>query len=169
VQHRRPAGAPTVGTTSPEPRQGFKPFAAGVGQLAQHDALEPIDHHTPLSERIEAVDEFVGIALLHFSAGEIMQRGWGHRSGLLITDKPEFREHLASFALDQLWRLLVKTWEVTGSFLDASGISSDENLTVDELEPTLNRLLATGRVPFVHAAEWGVTPEGPLPLPRSNG
>lgn len=39
---------------------------------------------------------------LHFSAGEIMRRGWGHPYGRITTDQPEFREHLASFALDQL-------------------------------------------------------------------
>ena len=54
---------------------------------------------------------------LHFSAGEIMRRGWGHPSGIIITDKPEFREHLASFALDQLWRLYIETWNVATPLL----------------------------------------------------
>jgi Family of unknown function (DUF5677) len=101
---------------------------------------------------------------LHFSAGEIMRRGWGHPSGKMITDKPEFREHLASFALDQLWRLYVETWQVAMPLLEQAGISSDDNLTLEEIEPTINRLLALGKVPLVHAHEWNLTPEGPLDL-----
>jgi len=30
---------------------------------------------------------------IHFSAGEIMRRGWGMPGGVLTTDKPEFRTH----------------------------------------------------------------------------
>jgi hypothetical protein len=99
---------------------------------------------------------------LHFSAGEIMRRGWGHPSGRVITDKPEFREHLASFALDQLWRLYVETWNVTMPLLEEAGISGDESLTFDEMEPVIRRLVAIGKVPLVHAHEWNLTPQGPL-------
>jgi hypothetical protein len=101
---------------------------------------------------------------VHFSAGEIMRRGWGHPSGKIITDKPEFREHLTSFALDQMWRLYVETWMVTMPLLEKAGISSDDSLGSDEMEPVINRLAALGKVPLVHAHEWNLTPEGPLNL-----
>jgi hypothetical protein len=99
---------------------------------------------------------------LHFSAGEIMRRGWGHPSGKVVTNKPEFREHLASFALDQLWRLHVECWQVTTSFGEKAGVSGDDTLSFADIEPLLNRLLALGKVPLVHAHEWNLTPEGPL-------
>lgn len=99
---------------------------------------------------------------LHFSVGEIMRRGWGHPSGKMITDKLEFREHLASFALDQLWRLYVETWEVTLPLMEAAAISSDDSLGPVDMEPVLSRLLALGKVPLVHAHEWNLTPEGLL-------
>ncbi|MEU4214044.1 DUF5677 domain-containing protein [Actinoplanes sp. NPDC026623] len=99
---------------------------------------------------------------LHFSAGEILRRGWGHPRGALITDKQEFREHLASFALDQLWRLYTETWKVAIPFLEAAGISSDDAVGWDQMQPVLDRLLAAGKVPLVHAHEWNLTPNGPL-------
>ncbi|WP_204017919.1 DUF5677 domain-containing protein [Sphaerimonospora thailandensis] len=99
---------------------------------------------------------------LHFSAGEIMRRGWGHPSGKMITDKPEFREHLASFALDQLWRLYVETWGAAGMLMEGAGISSDDTLDSADMEPVLSRLLTLGKVPLVHAHEWNLAPEGPL-------
>jgi hypothetical protein len=101
---------------------------------------------------------------LHFSAGEILRRGWGHPSGKIVTDKPEFREHLASFALDQLWRLYIETWQVAMPLLEAAGINYDESLTYEEIEPVIDRLAALGKVPLVHAHEWNLTPEGPLDL-----
>ena len=99
---------------------------------------------------------------LHFSAGEIVRRGWGRPLGKIVTDKPEFREYLASFALDQLWRLYIETWKVTMPLLRTAGITSDESLSLDEMQPILSRLLAAGRVPLVHAHEWNLTPDGPL-------
>jgi hypothetical protein len=93
-----------------------------------------------------------------------MRRGWGHPSGKLITDKPEFRAHLASFALDQLWRLYVETWKVTLPLMDAAAISSDDSLGSVDMKPVLSRLLALGRVPLVHAHEWNLTTEGPMNL-----
>ncbi|MFF4305514.1 DUF5677 domain-containing protein [Streptomyces sp. NPDC001601] len=99
---------------------------------------------------------------LHFSAGEIMRRGWGHPSGRMTTSKSEFRSHLASFALDQLWRLHVESWDVTSSFWESAGVSGDDNLNFSDTEPVLNRLLSLGKVPLVHAHEWNLTPEGPL-------
>lgn len=99
---------------------------------------------------------------LHFSAGEIMRRGWGYPTGKVITNRPEFREHLASFALDQLWRLHVETWEVSSSFWEGAAVRGDETLSFADTEPVLNRLLALGQVPLVHAHEWNLTPNGPL-------
>jgi len=101
---------------------------------------------------------------LHFSAGEIMRRGWGHPAGRIVTDKTEFREHLAAFALDQLWHLYIETWNVTMPLWEAAGIRGDDTLSDEDMEPVVNRLLATGRVPLVHAHEWNLTPEGPLRL-----
>jgi hypothetical protein len=101
---------------------------------------------------------------LHFSAGEILRRGWGQPSGKLSTDKTEFREHLTHFALDQLWRLHLETWQASEPLLEASGISSDEELTFDVIKPALDRLGAAGKVPLVHAREWNLTPDGPLDL-----
>lgn len=99
---------------------------------------------------------------LHFSAGEIMRRSWGHPGGIVTTEKPEFREHLSAFALDQLWHLYVETWSVAMPLLSTAGVSSDEGLNDDELRSVLDRLLATGRVPLVHAHEYNLTPDGPL-------
>ncbi|MFE0463729.1 DUF5677 domain-containing protein [Kitasatospora sp. NPDC058965] len=99
---------------------------------------------------------------LHFSAGEIMRRGWGHPSGRITTNKPEFRSHLASFALDQLWRLYVESWDATSPFWESAGVSGDDSLSFSDTEPVLNRLLSLGKVPLVHTHEWNLTPEGPL-------
>jgi len=49
---------------------------------------------------------------LHFSAGEMMRRGWGSPTGQMITDSPVIREHLANFALFQLVLLFFKTWRI---------------------------------------------------------
>lgn len=115
----------------------------------------------------EDLDDFLHAAssrALHFSVGEIMRRGWGLPSGHLVTDKPEFCEHLAAFALDQLWRLYLKTVTVAAPFIASAGITSDDSLTSDELDVATDRLAKLGRVPLVHAAEWNLTPEGPLRL-----
>jgi len=99
---------------------------------------------------------------LHFSAGEIMRRGWGAPGGKLITDKPEFREHLAAFALDQLVHLFAATWNVAMPLMDSAGISSDDELSWGDVEPVLSRISELGNVALVHAHEWNLTPEGPL-------
>jgi hypothetical protein len=101
---------------------------------------------------------------VHFSAGEIMRRGWGHPRGIITTAKPEFRAHVAAFALDQLWRRWVDTWGVAMALGDKVGVSSDESLSWDEVKPAIDRLLALKRVPLVHAHEWNLTPDGPLDL-----
>jgi hypothetical protein len=101
---------------------------------------------------------------IHFSAGEIMRRGWGHPRGIITTGKPEFRAHIAAFALDQLWRRWIDTWGVAISLGDKVGVSSDESLSWDEMKPAIDRLLALNHVPLVHAHEWNLTPDGPLDL-----
>jgi Family of unknown function (DUF5677) len=103
---------------------------------------------------------------LHFSPGEIMRRGWGDPSGRLVTDKPEFREHLAAFALDQLVRLHTKTWYAARDLLEHAGIGSADDIEWDEVRPVLERVNVLGNVRLVHAAEWNLTPEGPLPMPK---
>ncbi|CAM5343202.1 hypothetical protein STANM337S_01146 [Streptomyces tanashiensis] len=95
---------------------------------------------------------------LHFSAGEILRRGWGDPAGKAVTNSVHFREHLAAFALDQLWRLHVECWEATVPFMEDAGISSDESVTFEDTEPLLNRLMGLGKVPLVHAAEWNLRP-----------
>ncbi|EKT76705.1 hypothetical protein WSS_A41275 [Rhodococcus opacus M213] len=52
---------------------------------------------------------------------------------MLVTDKHAFRGHLASFALDRLWRLYVETWRIAVPMLDRAGISSDESLDADTM------------------------------------
>ncbi|MEV0193391.1 DUF5677 domain-containing protein [Kitasatospora purpeofusca] len=99
---------------------------------------------------------------LHFSAGEIMRRGWGQPSGRMTTNNPEFRSHLALFALDQLWRLHVESWAATSPFWEGAGVSNNDSLSFSDTEPIVNRLLSLGNVPLVHAHEWNLTPEGPL-------
>ena len=74
---------------------------------------------------------------LHFSAGETMRRGWGHPSGIITTAKPEFRTHLAAFALDQLWRLYTDTWGVAMPVFEKVGLSGDEGLSWDDLSQLL--------------------------------
>ncbi|AHK31074.1 hypothetical protein OPAG_04145 [Rhodococcus opacus PD630] len=96
---------------------------------------------------------------LHFSVGEIMRRGWVEATGMLVTDKPAFREHLASFALDRLWRLYVETWRVAVPMLDRAGISSDGSLEDDEIVTAVARLREMGSVPLVHAREWTLPPD----------
>jgi len=101
---------------------------------------------------------------LHFSAGEIMRRGWGDPAGQMITDKPEFREHLADFALYQLVLLFFETWKIVEDTA-AAGIGLAENVETAEVDAVVQRIAALGRVPLVHAAEWNLTPDGPLQMP----
>ncbi|MBA8964474.1 hypothetical protein JOJ86_005289 [Rhodococcus percolatus] len=98
---------------------------------------------------------------VHFSAGEIMRRGWIEPTGKLVTDKPAFREHLACFALDRLWRLYLDTWQVAAPMLERAGISNDHSLRDDEMITAIARLRETGSVPLVHAHEWKL-PRRPL-------
>ncbi len=99
---------------------------------------------------------------VHFSVGEILRRGWGDPEGILVTDKAEFREHLSEFALDRLWRLLFETVAAALPLLEGSGISLSDPLTDEVMMPLLADVLKLGQVPLLHAAEWNLTPDGPL-------
>jgi hypothetical protein len=102
---------------------------------------------------------------VHFSMGEVMRRSWGDPGGRVTTSHPQFNEHLASFALDQLWRLFMDTAEVAMNLIqggmEGSGIGPDDSLDYEAIEPVLDRLLALGKVPLVHAHEWNLGPDGP--------
>ncbi|MFE7156968.1 DUF5677 domain-containing protein [Streptomyces sp. NPDC057636] len=99
---------------------------------------------------------------LHFSAGEIIRRGWGHPAGKMTTASAAFQAHLAAFALDQLVRLFGETWQASEPLFENAAIGTDDSLTFADMEPVLNRLTALGKVPLVHASEWNLTPDGPL-------
>ncbi len=101
---------------------------------------------------------------LHFSAGEIMRRGWGDPAGQMLTNEPGFREHLADFALHQLVLLFFETWKIVEN-VEAAGISLVEDVEPAELDAVVQRIAALGQVPLVHAAEWNLRPDGPLPMP----
>ena len=121
-----------------------------------------------LAEQVGEAEEYAYLhsatsRALHFSMGEVMRRGWGTPGDLVITDKEEFREHLTEFALDQLWRLWFFTVLSVSRHLETAGVTSIEGFDVGP-EEIVGPLLALGKVPLVHAAEWNLTPNGPLPL-----
>jgi hypothetical protein len=95
-----------------------------------------------------------------------MRRGWGHPSGNITTAMPEFRAHLAAFALDQLWHLYVDIWGVARPVFAEAGLSMDDSLSWDAMKSIIDQLLAMHRVPFVHAHEWNLGREGPIDLTR---
>jgi hypothetical protein len=96
---------------------------------------------------------------LHFSAGEVLRRGWGTPGGVLITDKPEFRGHLADFAYDQLWRQHLGTLQGAREILSDGRITTPEGFFSCEYQEGLtSKLRSLGRVPMVHAYEWNLTP-----------
>ena len=101
---------------------------------------------------------------LHFSAGEIMRRGWGDPSGRMFTNEPGFREHLTNFALHQLVLLFFETWKIVDDIEEVGvGVAADVKST--EVDAVVQRIAALGQVPLVHAAEWNLRPDGPLPMP----
>jgi hypothetical protein len=104
--------------------------------------------------------------VLHFSAGEIIRRGWGNPAEEMITDQPEFREHLAEFALYQLVLLFFETWKIVDD-TEAAGITLAEDVETAEVDAVVQRIAALGQIPLVHAAEWNLTPDGPLRMPPS--
>lgn len=99
---------------------------------------------------------------LHFSAGEIMRRGWGDPEEQMRTDESAFHEHLADFALYQLVLLFFDTWNVVDD-IDAAGIGLAQDVDSAEVDAVVQRIAALGKVPLVHAAEWNLRPGGPLP------
>jgi hypothetical protein len=99
---------------------------------------------------------------VHFSAGEIMRRGWGDPAGQMLTNNPEFREHLADFALQQLVLLFFQTWKVVDD-IKAAGITLAMDFDWSDMDAVVQRIAALGQVPLVNAAEWNLGPDGPLP------
>jgi len=99
---------------------------------------------------------------VHFSAGEILRRSWGEPGGRITTNKPEFREHLADFSLHQLVLLFFQTWSVLDD-TGATGVTLNEEIDESEVDAVVQRIAALGQVPLVHAHEWNLTPDGPLP------
>lgn len=104
---------------------------------------------------------------LHFSAGEVLRRSWGTPGESVVTDKPEFREHLADFALHQLVLLFFELWSVLEEHMDSAGIELDPQIDEVEIDEVVARIATLGQVPLVHAAEWNLTPDGPLRPPSS--
>lgn len=99
---------------------------------------------------------------VHFSAGEVLRRGWGVPGHELVTDKKEFREHLAEFAYDQLWRQHLETLLGAVDLLEESGISvSDDFFSEGNREQLIAELRGLGRVPLIHAHEWNLAPPPP--------
>ncbi len=101
---------------------------------------------------------------VHFSAGEVLRRSWGHPLGQVTTGKLEFRKHLADFALHQLVLLFFETWGVLDDPSKA-GITLNESIDASDVDVIVDRIARLGQVPLVHAHEWNLTPDGPLPLP----
>ena len=95
---------------------------------------------------------------LRFSAGEITRCGWIEPTGKPVTDKPAFREHLACFALDRLWRLYLDTWQVAVPMLERAGIRNDHSLHDEDMITAVARLRETGSVPLIHAHKWNLPP-----------
>lgn len=145
-------------------KEDLKQLRAELGwrrTLPSSDWVAEYVNKTPLYEYLHSATS----RAVHFSAGEVFRRGWGDPKGMLVTDKPEFREHLSEFALDRLWRLLFETIDAALPLLEASGITSSDQLTDEVLMPLLDEVLRLGQVTLVHAAEWNLTPEGPLKSP----
>ena len=100
---------------------------------------------------------------IHFSAGEIMRRGWGAPGGIMTTGPEEFRAHLSNFALYELLELFLQTATSSDQLLEDAGISSEIPDAESQILITAGTLGELGRVPLVHAAEWNLTPEDPVP------
>ncbi|MFC0454668.1 hypothetical protein [Rhodococcus jostii] len=75
---------------------------------------------------------------------------------MLVTDKPAFREHLARFALDRLWRLYLDTWQIAVPMLKRAGISNNHSLRDNEMITAIasagNRLGTSHPCPRVESA-----------------
>ena len=99
---------------------------------------------------------------LHFSMGEVMRNAWGKPGGILTTLKPEFRSYRAAFALSELPRLFMQTTAVTSRIFDGCGVTSDPDVDGAAVIAAVERFMALGRIPLVHAHEWNLTPPEPL-------
>jgi hypothetical protein len=96
---------------------------------------------------------------LHFSAGEVLRRGWGTPGAVLVTNKTEFRAHLSEFAYDELWRQHLETLLAALDLLDDSAIHVQQDFWSDENRQQIGSdLKRLGRVPLVHAHEWNLEP-----------
>ena len=95
---------------------------------------------------------------LHFSAGEVMRRGWGSPDGEVTTSESGFHEHLTNFALHQLVLLFFETWKAVDD-TEAAGITLAEDVDAGEVEKMVQRIGKLGQVPLVHAAEWNLRPD----------
>jgi hypothetical protein len=102
--------------------------------------------------------------ILHFSAGEVMRRGWGSPTGQMSTGEPPVREHLAEFALYQLVLLFFEVWNIVDDTSPA-GIILAKGVKTTEMDAVVKRIATLGQVPMVHAAEWNLRPDGPLRMP----
>jgi hypothetical protein len=94
---------------------------------------------------------------VHFSAGEIMRRGWGSPTGKMATDSPVIREHLADFTLFQLVLLFFHTWHLVGDE-KAAGIIVSDDVEEAEVSEVVKQISVLGQVPLVHAGEWNLRP-----------
>jgi hypothetical protein len=94
---------------------------------------------------------------LHFSAGEVMRRGWGNPGGEVGTREIGFQNHLTEFALYQLVLLFFETWKAVDD-TEAAGISIAGDIESEEVDEMVQRIGRLGRVPLVHAAEWNLRP-----------
>lgn len=101
---------------------------------------------------------------VHFSAGEILRRAWGHPDGQITTSQPAFRDHLTNFALHQLVLLFFQTWALLDDSAKA-GITLSVDVEEAEVEVVVQQIAGLGQVPLIHAHEWNLTPAGPIPLP----
>lgn len=102
---------------------------------------------------------------VHFSAGEVFRRAWGTPAGILVTDKSEFRDYLAEFAYDELWRQHLGTIRAGMDHLHDAGVTVSEHINSEEgLTVLASELSRMGQVPMVHAHEWNLVrpPAGTL-------
>ncbi|MDR7361380.1 hypothetical protein [Nocardioides marmoribigeumensis] len=96
---------------------------------------------------------------VHFSAGEVLRRCWGAPGGILVTEKPEFRDHIAEFAYDQLWRQHLGTLVEAAELLEEASVAVPGSFFSEDDRVELTReLQALGKVPLVHAHEWNLQP-----------
>jgi hypothetical protein len=126
--------------------EGTLPSTAWVaGQVSLRDEYEYL--HSATSRAV------------HFSAGEVLRRGWGTPGGILDTGNSDFREHLAEFSYDQLWRQHLGTVVGAADLLEEAAIATPADVVSENNRAELlKELQPLGRVPLVHAHEWNLQP-----------